>query len=109
MTMAGRFPELGEMFPAGWSMPSIPTTRTNLAPYRVLHFLTAALIVTRLMPKDWPGLQWRVFQPLIICGQQSLAVFCLGVFLSFAGHFALLLSWGSLLAQILVSGAASPS
>jgi hypothetical protein len=61
------------------------------------------LIVTRFMPKDWPGLQWRVFRPLIVCGQQSLAVFCLGVFLSFAGHFALLLSWGSLLAQFLVS------
>ncbi len=103
MTMAGRFPDLGEMLPAWLFNAFEPNDRENLAPYRVLHLLAAALIVTQFMPKDWPGLQWRIFRPLIICGQQSLAVFCLGVFLSFAAHFALLLSWGSLLAQFLVS------
>lgn len=103
MTMAGRFPGFGKMFPA-WLFDAFnPNDRANLAPYRVLHFVVATFIVTRFVPKDWPGLGWRIFRPLIICGQQSLAVFCLGVFLSFAGHFALLLSWGSLLAQILVS------
>ena len=103
VTMAGRFPELREMFPT-WLFDSFyPNDKENLAPYRILHFLAAALVVTRIMKSDWPGLEWRVFRPLIVCGQQSLAVFCLGVFLSFAGHFALLLSWGSLLAQILVS------
>lgn len=103
MTMAGRFPEFGKMFPA-WLVDAFnPNDRVNLAPYRVEHFAAATLIVTRLVPKGWPGLEWRIVRPLITCGQQSLAVFCLGVFLSFAGHFALLLSWGSLLAQILVS------
>ena len=103
MTMAGRFAEFGAMFPA-WLFDAFnPNDRVNLAPYRVLHFLAAAFVVMRFMPKDWPGLEWRIFRPLIECGQQSLAVFCLGVFLSFAGHVALLLSWGSLLAQILVS------
>ena len=103
MTMAGRFPELGDMLPASLYFAFNPNDRVNLAPYRVLHLLAAVFIVTRFMPKDWSGLEWRIFRPLIICGQQSLAVFCLGVFLSFAGHFALLLSWGSLLAQIFVS------
>ena len=103
MTTAGRFPAFGAMLPA-WLLDIFhPNDRENLAPYRVLHLLAAALIVTRFMPKDWPGLEWSVFRPLIVCGQQSLAVFCLGVFLSFAGHLALLLSWGSLLAQFLVS------
>jgi hypothetical protein len=103
MTMAGRFPEFGEMFPA-WLVDAFnPNDRVNLAPYRVLHFLAAALVVTRFMPKDWPGLEWRIFRPLIECGQQSLEVFCLGVFLSFAAHVTLLLSWGSLLAQVLLS------
>ena len=102
MTMAGRFPELGDTLPASLYFAFNPNDRVNLAPYRVLHLLAAVFIVTRFMPKDWPGLEWRIFRPLIICGQQSLAVFCLGVFLSFAGHFALLLSWGSLLAQIFV-------
>jgi hypothetical protein len=40
---------------------------------------------------------------VIVCGQQSLAVFCVGVFLSFVGHFELMLSSGSLFAQIFVS------
>jgi len=44
-----------------------------------------------------------MFDPLIVCGQQSLAVFCVGVFLSFVGHFELMMSSGSLFAQIFVS------
>jgi hypothetical protein len=103
MTMAGHFAELGDMLPANLFFAFNPNDRVNLAPYRVLHLLAAILVVTRFMSKDWPGLQWRIFRPLIVCGQQSLPVFCLGVFLSFAGHVALLLSWGSLLAQVLVS------
>ena len=43
------------------------------------------------------------FRSVIVCGQQSLAVFCVGVFLSFVGHFELMLSSGSLFAQIFVS------
>jgi hypothetical protein len=103
MTMAGRFPKLGDMLPANLFFAFNPNDKVNLAPYRLLHLLAAIFVVTRFMTKTWPGLEWRIFGPLIVCGQQSLAVFCLGVFLSFAGHFALLLSSGSLLAQILVS------
>ncbi|GAA0005408.1 hypothetical protein BRDID11002_54110 [Bradyrhizobium diazoefficiens] len=44
-----------------------------------------------------------MFDPLIVCGQQSLAVFCVGVFLSFVGHFELSMSSGSLFAQLFVS------
>ena len=28
-------------------------------------------------------------RPLVLCGQHSLEIFCLGVFLAFAGHFVL--------------------
>jgi hypothetical protein len=42
-----------------------------------------ALLVARFLPKDWKRLQWPCFDPLIKCGQQSLPVFCIGVFLSF--------------------------
>ena len=60
-------------------------------------------MVIRFVPKDWSALEWKVFDPLIVCGQQSLAVFCVGVFLSFVGHFELMMSSGSLFAQIFVS------
>ncbi|MGM4891928.1 OpgC domain-containing protein [Tardiphaga sp. 709] len=106
MTMAGRFPDTGHMIMPDWLFDAFnPNDKTNLAPYRVLHFVIIAFFVTRFVPKEWKGLEWPVFQPLIKCGQQSLAVFCVGVFLSFVGHFQLMMSSGSLLAQIFVSAA----
>jgi hypothetical protein len=105
MTMAGRYPELGKMFP-GWLFDAFnPNDKTNLAPYRVLHFIVLASLVTRFVPKDWRGLEWPIFGPAIKCGQQSLAVFCVGVFLSFVGHLTLMTSSDSLIAQIFVSAA----
>ncbi|WP_027574479.1 OpgC domain-containing protein [Bradyrhizobium sp. WSM1743] len=103
MTMAGRFPAFGGMFPEWLFSAFNPNDKTNLAPYRFLHFVVIVILVIRFVPKEWPGLEWRVFDPLIVCGQQSLAVFCVGVFLSFVGHFELSMSSGSLLAQIFVS------
>src|SRR4030088_1522042 len=103
MTMAGKFPDFGAMFPHWLYATFNPNDKTNLAPYRFLHFVAIVILAVRFIPKEWPGLEWKIFDPLIVCGQQSLAVFCVGVFLSFVGHFALMLSSGSLFAQILVS------
>jgi hypothetical protein len=103
MTFAGRFQEFGDLFPKWLYDAFNPNDKTNLAPYRVLHFVVIAFFVTRFVRKDWPGLEWKIFDPLIKCGQQSLQVFCVGVFLSFVGHFVLMLSYGSLLAQLGVS------
>ena len=103
MTMAGKFPDFGHMFPQWLYSMFNPNDKTNLAPYRFLHFVVIVIMVIRFVPKDWPGLEWKVFDPLIVCGQQSLAVFCVGVFLSFVGHFELSMSSGSLFAQIFVS------
>lgn len=103
MTMAGRFPALGEMLP-GWLHDGfIPNDRTNLPPYRILHFAIVALFATRLIPKTWPGLTSPLSRPLIVCGEQALPVFCVGVFLSLAAHFVLLTGSGSIVQQIMVS------
>ncbi|MCC8963955.1 OpgC domain-containing protein [Bradyrhizobium sp. Pear76] len=103
MTMAGRFPEFGAQMPDWLYSAFNPNDKTNLAPYRFLHFVVITVLVIRFIPKDWAALEWKVFDPLIVCGQQSLAVFCVGVFLSFVGHFELSMSSGSLFAQIFVS------
>jgi hypothetical protein len=103
MTMAGKFPAFGALFPSWLYDAFNPNDKTNLAPYRFLHFVVIVILVIRYVPKEWPGLEWKVFDPVVKCGQQSLAVFCVGVFLSFVAHFALMLSSGSLLAQIFVS------
>jgi hypothetical protein len=103
MTMAGKFPDFGALFPHWLYETFNPNDKTNLAPYRFLHFVAVVILVIRFVPKDWPLLEWRGFEPVIVCGQQSLAVFCVGVFLSFVGHFELMMSSGSLFAQIFVS------
>jgi len=103
MTMAGKFSDFGDLFPHWLYATFNPNDKTNLAPYRFLHFVVIVIMIIRFVPKDWKALQWKAFDPLIVCGQQSLAVFCVGVFLSFVGHFELMMSSGSLFAQVFVS------
>jgi hypothetical protein len=81
-----------------------PNDKTNLAPYRVLHLLALAVIVVRLVPEDWSGLRSAVLRPAVVCGQRSLDVFCVGIFLSFVGHFILEMYSDALTMQIAVSG-----
>ena len=101
--MAARFPALGDMFPA-WAHDVLTANdRANLGPYRILHFVIVALFATRLIPKRWPGLNSPVLTPLIVCGEQALPVFCVGVFLSFAGHLVLVTGSGSVVQQLMVS------
>jgi hypothetical protein len=66
-----------------------PIDKTDLDVLRFAHFLALAAIIVRFLPRDWPGLKSRWLKPLILCGQHSLEIFCLGVFLAFAGHFIL--------------------
>jgi hypothetical protein len=55
------------------------------------------------VPRDWPGLKWPILQPAIICGQHSLEIFCLGVFLAFAGQFIISEYSGGPLIQVAIS------
>jgi hypothetical protein len=64
-----------------------PIDKTNLDVLRFAHFLALAAVTVRFVPRDWPGLKSPFLQPAIVCGQHSLEIFCLGVFLAFAGHF----------------------
>ena len=102
MTFAGRFPSFGGLFPEWLYSAFNPNDKTNLAPYRVIHFVIIAFFVTRFIPRDWKGLEWRGFAPAIVCGQQSLEVFCAGVFLAFVAHFMLILHGGFMM-QLFVS------
>src|SRR5258708_36522178 len=103
MTMAARFEELRSLIPPEIYGAFNPNDKTNLAPYRLLHFVVFAFFVVRLLPRDWPGLEWRIFRPAIKCGQQSLEVFCAGIFLSFAAHVLLVEISGAVWMQTLVS------
>lgn len=103
VTAAGKFPQLAEFVPASVLNAFLPNDKENLAPYRVLHFLTLAFLFTRVVPRNWPGFRWAALQPIVKCGEEWLAVFCAGVFLSFAGHFILITGPNSLAMHVLVS------
>jgi hypothetical protein len=66
-----------------------PIDKVNLDVLRFAHFLALAVVTVRFVPRDWPPLKSWWMWPPIVCGQHSLEIFCLGVFLSFAAHFAL--------------------
>ncbi|MBN8920274.1 MAG: OpgC domain-containing protein, partial [Rhizobiales bacterium] len=83
------FPSYGRFMPKWLSELIYPIDKTNLDVLRFMHFLALALLVVRLVPKTWPALKSPLAWPAIVCGQQSLAIFCLGVFLAFTSHFIL--------------------
>ena len=55
MTFAGRFPDFGALFPHWLYSAFNPNDKTNLAPYRFLHFAVIVILVIRFVPKDWSG------------------------------------------------------
>jgi hypothetical protein len=103
ITMAGKFPQLAEIVPTYALDVFLPNDKENLAPFRVLHFLAMAFLFTFMVPRNWRGFQWPALRPVVKCGEEWLAVFCAGVFLSFAGHFILITGPNSLAMHILVS------
>ena len=102
VTVAGRFPQAG-LVPDLLRDVFLHDNKENLAPYRVLHFLALAFLFAYMVPRNWAGFRWPALQPIIKCGQEWLAVFCAGVFLSFAGHLVLITGPDSLLMHVLVS------
>jgi hypothetical protein len=96
-------PTFARFMPRWLSEVIYPIDKTNLDILRFIHFLALALIVVRALPKDWPGLNARALWPAIVCGQQSLAVFCLGVFLAFTSHFILVEVSDRILMQVALS------
>ncbi|HYM32170.1 MAG TPA: OpgC domain-containing protein [Candidatus Cybelea sp.] len=80
-----------------------PIDKSALDPLRLLHFLALAYLTVLLVPAGARILDWRIVKPVIACGQQSLYIFCAGIFLSFAAHFILEEINGSTATQIAVS------
>jgi hypothetical protein len=102
MTLSEWIPALQVLFPDRLRAVFIPNDKTYLAPYRVAHLAALIVLVARFMPVDWRGLNWPVFAPLIKCGQHSLEVFCVGVYLAFVAHFVLITVSDSVLTQLAV-------
>lgn len=102
MTLAAHLPEPQAIFPHVLFEVFNPNDKTNLAPYRFLHLTILVIVVVRLIPIDAPGLQAVIWRPLVKCGQQSLEVFCVGIYLSFLASFVLQTTSDGIFAQLLV-------
>ncbi|MBR1190399.1 OpgC domain-containing protein [Bradyrhizobium sp. AUGA SZCCT0240] len=103
VTATGNVPQLAGIVPDAVLNFFLPNEKENLAPYRVLHFLTLAFLFSLAVPRDWHGFQRPALRPIVKCGEEWLPVFCAGVFLSFAGHFFLITGPNSLAMHFLVS------
>jgi len=103
IAMTWYFPRLAIYVPRWVGDAIYPIDKTNLDVLRIMHFLALAIITVAFVPRDWPALKTWIFWPAIVCGQHSLETFCLGVFLSFAGHFVFTEVSNRVLIQIVVS------
>ena len=103
VTMTWYFPQLSFLMPKRLEQWMYPITKTDLDVLRFAHFLALAALTVRFLPRDWAGLKSPWLRPLILCGQHSLEIFCLGVFLAFAGHFVLAEIGGGAVLHALVS------
>ena len=63
--------------------------KTDLAPLRLIDFLAIATTTVIFIKPDNRFLRTAWARPLVVCGQHSLYVFCLGIVLAVLGHFVL--------------------
>jgi hypothetical protein len=103
VTMTWYVPHAGNYVPHWLTDWMYPIDKTNLDVLRFAHFVALATVTLRYIPRDWPFLASRLMRPAIVCGQHSLEIFCLGVFLAFAAHFAMVEVSDGIGMQILVS------
>jgi hypothetical protein len=94
---------LGRFVPGWLSDWMYPIDKTNLDVLRFAHFLAIAAVTVRFVPRDWPLLKSPLLSPAISCGQHSLEIFCLSVFLAFAGQFIISEYSGGPLVQVVIS------
>ena len=102
MSLAVRSDLVEELFPHWLIVTFNLNDKTNLAPYRILHLLALAVLVTRMVPRDASYLTSPVLRPRSYA-VSSLDVFCAGVFLAFVAHFLLEIVSNAIAFQVVVS------
>jgi hypothetical protein len=66
-----------------------PINKTNLSPIRLVPFFALVAVVAATVAPAASFLRSAAARPLVLCGQNSLEIFCLGILLSALGHFVL--------------------
>jgi hypothetical protein len=81
-----------------------PVDKTNLDVLRFAHFIALATLTVRFVRRDAPWLESPMLRPIVMCGQHSLEIFCLGEFLSLGGYFVNVELAAGFWTQLAVSG-----
>jgi hypothetical protein len=100
--IATAFVAFGLVFKLSWTIHGIwdsfpglflkelwPVNKSNLSPIRLVPFFSTVVVIAAFVPRDAVFLRSPAAKPIILCGQQSLEIFCLGILLSALGHFLL--------------------
>ena len=103
ITLTWQLPGTSQFVPSWLEEVIYPIDKVNLDVLRFAHFLALAVVTVHFVPAEWPGLKSPWLWPAIVCGQHSLEIFCLGVFLSFAAHFAMTEISGAFWLQVVAS------
>ncbi|KIZ48171.1 MULTISPECIES: OpgC domain-containing protein [Rhodopseudomonas] len=103
VTLTWHVPRIHHWMPGLIEQWMYPIDKPNLDVLRFAHFLALAAVTVRFVRKDWRGLNSPWLRPVIRCGQHSLEIFCLGIFLAFVGYFVLAEVGGGALAHLAVS------
>src|SRR6267378_373794 len=89
VTLTWYFPQLEHVLPHWLEQLIYPINKADLDILRFAHFVALAVIAVHFVPAGSPILTSRWLWSMILCGQNSLEIFCLGVALGFTGYFVL--------------------
>jgi hypothetical protein len=82
--------------------------KTGLHPFRLLSILALAWLVARIVPYGAAWLESRLATPFVLMGQNSLPVFCFGIFFGFFARLGLEYDDGAMMqAGVNLCGAAA--
>ncbi len=80
-----------------------PVDKTTLPPLRLLSVLALVVLVARFVPREARFLTSRAGWLVVLCGQNSLDVFCLSILLSVLGGIVLTVMGSSVLVVAVVN------
>lgn len=100
ITLSWQFKVLEQIVPTEVSDLIYPIYKSHLAPVRLLHFLSLAVVISRWTEPGWRPLKHPWTTAMIRCGENSLSIYCLGVLLSFLAHIVLVEVSGGLGMQV---------
>ena len=98
-TLHDLFPDL----PALVTMPVWADDKTTLPPLRILNMLALAYLVALLVPRNAWFIRSTAGWLLVMCGQNSLYIFCLTILLSVLANIVFTLVGNALIIQIVVN------